>query len=62
LENNSGKDFMKVKTLLILKNYKEGDKKIPYQILQNVKADLVGIVTNCCCHCTALSKPRKCLE
>jgi hypothetical protein len=36
LENNSGKDFMKVKTLLILK-IKEGDKKIPYQILAECK-------------------------
>jgi isoleucyl-tRNA synthetase len=32
-----GKGFYESKDLLILKNYKEGDKKIPYQILQNAK-------------------------
>jgi isoleucyl-tRNA synthetase len=43
LGNNSGKDFMK-KDLTDFENFKEGDKKIPYQVLAECKgADLVGI-------------------
>jgi isoleucyl-tRNA synthetase len=40
--NNSGKDFMKV-NLTDFENFKEGDKKIPYQVLAECKGDLVGI-------------------